>query len=322
MHSGSTGGVLAAGCAVDRAALSRRNWAGSQFMPRPPDPASNGKCCPRASRADAVAKQPADPVRVAAQEFWQLPDDELDRLLALTRQVDRVQLKHLVPECSQNATCAAFGVDFASARTRRVYYLDTTDLALDRHGVVARVRSIGHKADDSVVKLRPTAPDDLPGGLRQSRHFVLEVDGMPGSYVCSGALRTRLGAHDVERAVADERPLRTLFSEPQLALLATHAPAHVGIDDLVTLGPVDVRRCKFLPDGFDRALVVEQWTFPRGARILELSTRCTASEVLRVAASTAAVLRAHGVDLVGPQTTKTRAALDFFSGQSAMAGNR
>jgi hypothetical protein len=35
----------------------------------------------------------------------------------------------------------------------------------------------------------------------------VEVDAMLGSYVGSGALKTRLGVHDVERAMARRRPL-------------------------------------------------------------------------------------------------------------------
>ena len=58
---------------------------------------------------------------------------------------------------------------------------------------------------------------------------------------------------------------------------------------------------------------LEQWTFPDGSRILELSTRCPPHAILPVTARMAAVLRAHGVDLTGPQQTKTHATLDFFS---------
>jgi hypothetical protein len=46
-------------------------------------------------------------------------------------------------------------------------------------------------------------------------------------------------------------------------------------------------------------------------------TRCRPDAALRVAAQMAAVLRAHGVDLTGPQQTKTRATLDFFSARPA-----
>jgi hypothetical protein len=269
---------------------------------------------------DAATRRP-DPVLAAARDFWQLPDDELDRLLALSVEADRVELKLTVPEPAHDATCAALGVDFARVCARRVYYLDTEDRTLHRHGVVVRVRSVEHRPDDSVIKLRPVSPGGIPAALRQSRQFVVEVDGMPGSYVCSGALKARLGVHDVERAMARRRPLRALFSRPQLRLLAAHLPSQAGIDDLAILGPVDARRRKLAPDGLDRTLLVEQWTFPDDSRILELSTRCPPDATLRVAAQLAAVLRAYGVDLTGPQQTKTHATLDFFSTRPASTMN-
>lgn len=265
------------------------------------------------ARLRAVATCRSDPVLAAARDFWQLPDDELDQLLTLSREADRVELKLTVPEPVHDATCAALGADFAGVSPYRVYYLDTEDQVLHRHGVVVRVRSIERRPAESVIKLRPVSPDGIPAALRRSKHFVIEVDGMPGFYVCSGALKAHLGVRDVERAMARRRPMRDLFSKPQLKLLAAHLPRQVGIDDLAILGPVDGRRCKLVPRGLDRTLLAEQWTFPDGSRILELSTRCTPDETLRVAAQMAAVLRGYGIDLTGPQQTKTRAALDFFS---------
>jgi hypothetical protein len=252
-------------------------------------------------------------VLAAARDFWQLPDDELDQLLTLSREADRVELKLTVPKLAHDTICVALGVDFARACGHQVYYLDTEDRMLHRHGVVVRVRSVERRPGDSVIKLRPISPGRIAAALRQSKQFVVEVDAMPGSYVCSGALKARLGVHDVGQAMARQRPLSALFSEPQLRLLAAHLPPQAGIDDLAILGPVAARRCKLAPDGLDRTLLVEQWTFPDNSRILELSTRCPPDATLRVAAQMAAVLRAHGVDLTGPQQTKTRATFDFFS---------
>jgi nucleoside-diphosphate-sugar epimerase len=55
--------------------------------------------------------------------------------------------------------------------------------------VVVRVRRVQGKGDDSVVKLRPVIPHDLPKGLRQLAGFVVEVDAMPGGYMCSASLK-------------------------------------------------------------------------------------------------------------------------------------
>lgn len=257
----------------------------------------------------------ADPALSGAQEFWQLGEDEFERLLALTRQADSVELKFIVPESAHDEFRRALGIDFdqVRAKARKIYFLDTADLALHRHGVVARVRSIDHRPDDSVIKLRPLIPSDLPAALRRSERFAVEVDGMPGEYVCSGAMKAHLGMHDVQRVMTQGRPLRGLFSASQQALLAAHAPARIGIDDLAVFGPVKARRFKIHPDGLERALVIETWRYPDGSQLLEVSTRCPADRVLQVAAQTAATIRAHHIDLTAPQQTKTSITLDFFA---------
>ncbi|WP_241829936.1 CYTH domain-containing protein [Parafrankia colletiae] len=255
--------------------------------------------------------------RRAAQRFWQLTEPELDRLLAVASEVDRVELKLIVPAHAHESTCEALGVDFTRARRLRVCYLDTPDHALHRNGVVARIRSIVGGPDDAVVKLRPVVPADIPRRLRRAQDFVVEVDGMPGYYVCSGALRARLGADDVARVIAQRRAAHRLFTRRQLRLLSSRLPAGVRPEDLVMFGPVDAGRTKIRVAGLDRRLLVERWTYPDGSRILELSTRCLPAEALRVGARTADVLRAHGVELTGPHPTKTRATLDYFAGVAA-----
>lgn len=242
--------------------------------------------------------------------FWRPPVEESGRLRALTRAADRVELKLVV---SEPRAASTLGIDLTRAQRRRVYFLDTPDLALERHGVVVRLRSLDRKPDDAVVKLRPVVPRKVPSRLRRSKRFVVDVDAMPGSYVCSGTLKEHLGKRDVEQAIAAGRPLQTLLSGRQLRLLAEHGPAHVRIEDLVTFGPVDVRRGTFAAKRLDRALTVERWVFPDGSTLLELSTRCRAKDAAAVAARTSAFLRARGVVPTEPQHTKTRATLAYFT---------
>lgn len=250
-----------------------------------------------------------DPATEAeAQRFWQLPSHELDRLLASTRLADRIELKLVVPPEAHKSTCASLDVDFARAAARKVYYLDTVDLELQRHGVVARIRSLEDRPDDSVVKLRPFVAEELPGRLRRSKRFGVEVDAMPGQFVCTGAMGRQLGKNEVRKTVRGRRPLRSLFSAEQLALL----PGGVRVKDLSIFGPVEVRRTKILPLGADFRLAVERWTYPDGSRILELSTRCAARAAVPMAAQLASVLRAYEIDLTGEQQTKTRTTLSYF----------
>jgi hypothetical protein len=242
-----------------------------------------------------------------------LADDDLGELLDLIKGADSVELKLTVPESDQRSTVEALGMDPIDAQIRQVFFFDTPDLALNRAGVVVRARRVQRKGDDSVVKLRPVVPIELPAKLRRSPEFGVEVDAMPGGYVCSGSLKRVLGAGEVKEAVAGRRPLRKLFSKEQRGFFAAHAPEHVELDDLSVLGPIFVLKLKFSPDGFARKLVAEMWLYPDESRILELSTKCAPPEAFQTAAETRAYLAKRGVDLMGEQETKTRRALEFFS---------
>ena len=110
--------------------------------------------------------------------------DELVEFLSLIKESDSVELKLTVPEPHQRGTLASLGVDPLQAQIRQVYFFDTPDLALDKLGVVARARRIQGKGDDSVVKLRPVVPSAIPEELRRSAGFRVEVDALPGGFVC------------------------------------------------------------------------------------------------------------------------------------------
>jgi hypothetical protein len=242
-----------------------------------------------------------------------IADDDLPELLELIGGADSVELKLTVPEPDQRSTVEALGMDPIDAQIRQVFFFDTPDLALNEAGVVVRARRVQRKGEDSVVKLRPVVPSELPAKLRRSPAFGVEVDAMPGGYVCSGSLKRALGADGVKDAVAGRRPLRKLFSKEQRAFFAAHAPEGVELDELSVLGPIFVLKLKFSPAGFARKLVAEMWLYPDESRILELSTKCLPAEAFQTAAETRAFLAERGVDLSGEQQTKTRRALEFFS---------
>lgn len=244
-----------------------------------------------------------------------LSDQQLAEFLALTRGADTVELKLTVPVLDRTRGAAALGVDPLDGQIRQVYFLDTPDLALNKKGVVVRARRVAQRGDDSVVKLRPVVPDDLAPKLRLSPSFGVEVDAMPGGYVCSGSMKRAMGTTEVKEAVAGERPLRKLFSKEQRSLYAAHAPDGLGLDSLSILGPILVLKLKFAPKGYGRKLVAELWLYPDNSMILELSTKCAPSEAFQVAAETRAFLTERGIDLSGEQETKTKKALRYFSRQ-------
>jgi hypothetical protein len=241
-----------------------------------------------------------------------LSDDDLARVLPLIADSDSVELKLTVPEGDHRSAAATLEMDPLHAQIRQVYFFDTPELALSEHGVVVRARRMQKKGDDSVVKLRPVVPSELPARLRRTPEFGIEVDAMPGGFVCSGSMKARPKA-DVREAVAGKRPLGELFSKLQREFYADHAPAGVRLDDLSVLGPIFVLKLRFVPKQYDRRLVAEMWLYPDNSRILELSTKCAPSEAFQVAAETRAFLAGQGVDLGGEQETKTRKALEFFS---------
>jgi hypothetical protein len=244
-----------------------------------------------------------------------ISDEELGRLIELIKDSDSVELKLSVPEAEQRSAITALGMDPLEAQIRQVFFFDTPDLALNAAGVVVRARRVQKKGDDSVVKLRPVVPSNLPAEMRQSPAFGVEVDAMPGGFVCSGSMKGVLGTTHVQEFVAGNRPLRKLFSKEQRAFYAEHAPKDVAFDDLTVLGPIFVLKLKWAPTGFDRKLVAEMWLYPDNSRILELSTKCAPSEAFQVAAEARAFLTGQGVEVGGEQQTKTKKALEFFSQQ-------
>jgi hypothetical protein len=246
-----------------------------------------------------------------------LTDEQLRELVGLIEGADTVELKLTVPDEDRRSTVVALGMDPLDAYLRQVFFFDTPDLALDRAGVATRARRSQGRPDDAVVKLRPVDPGNLPAGQRATDNFGVEVDAMPGGYVCSASFKGELKAGQVKKAVAGELPLHKLFSKQQRAFWAEHAPAGVDLAQLLVLGPVTVLKLKYEPEGYGRKLVAELWFYPDGSRILELSTKCKPAEAFDVAARTRVYLGERGVNLSGDQQTKTRTALEYFSEQVA-----
>jgi hypothetical protein len=251
--------------------------------------------------------------RVTLAFMNRLADEQLPDLLELIEGADSVELKLTVPETDQRSAALALGMDPLDAHLRMVYFLDTPELALFEHGVVVRARRVQGRHDDSVVKLRPVRPKQLPAAVRKSPAFGVEVDAMPGAHVCSASLKGRPGGGLVAAVAAGTAPVRRLFSKEQRSFYRAHAPDGLELEDLALLGPILVLKLKYTPEAFGRRLVAELWLYPDGSRILEISTKCEPGEAFQVAAESRAFLSRHGIPLTGEQETKTRRALAFFA---------
>jgi hypothetical protein len=250
----------------------------------------------------------------------QMSIDEALRLRELVKESDSIELKLTVPEGAYRSGARALGVDPLEGQIRQVYFFDTPDLMLNQAGVVARARRVQGREHDSVVKLRPVVPDELPSEFRKSPNMVIEVDAMPGGYVCSASMKGKLPTKAVHESVTGGKPLRKLFSKEQRAFFSAHAPEGLAIDDLAVLGPIFVLKLKLAPETFSRRLVVEMWLYPDGSRVVELSTKCLPGEGLDVVGEVRSFLQGKGIDLGGEQQTKTKTALEFFSAELLAQG--
>lgn len=235
--------------------------------------------------------------------------DDVGRLLALLPERDLVELKVTVPDTDRRPVLTALGVDPLDAEIRQIGYVDTRDLALHAAGLSLRVRRTQHRAGDVIVRLRAVGPESLSAALREQHGFGVELDITPRGFVCSAILGAEVTDRRARELLSRRFDLLDVLSGPQRALLEENLPGDVVPSDLVVHGPIHVLKRKFLPSGFEHRLVAELGFLPDGARIFELSTRCTPSTAVQVAAETKRFLAAHGVDLDARPETHTRSAL-------------
>jgi hypothetical protein len=242
-----------------------------------------------------------------------LSAEEAAKLLKLATKAKSIELKVSMPLVSQRAAYQALGFDAAEAQPRTAYFFDTPDLALNRAGMAVRARRIQGGTADTVVKIRPVDPARLDKKLRALEEFKIEVDAMPGGFVCSASFKGVCDSQAVLDVEAGATPLRKLFSKEQRAFYDAHAPAGLTMDKLVVLGPTLLLKVRHDPKDFDRRLVLELWLYPDGSRTMEISTKCLPEEAFQVAAEFKAYLAGKGIALGKDQSAKTRTTLEFYS---------
>jgi hypothetical protein len=162
-----------------------------------------------------------------------------------------------------------------------VYFFGTTDLTLFEAGIVLRARLVHDGADDSTVKLRPVDPKTLSQRWKSDPKLELEVDAVGDEYVTSA----KLGA-DQDR------------------------------DRLRPLGPVHVHKWEVERKELDNEVTVEEWVLPDRSDLVELSIKVDPNEAVEANERFVDFLRSRGFDKEGEQQTKTRAALEYFTGRS------
>jgi hypothetical protein len=164
-----------------------------------------------------------------------------------------------------------------------------------------------------VVKIRPVDPAELSGELRADPEFGVEVDAMPGGYVCSASYKGAADNAKIRKVALGDGKTRKLFSKHQRAFFSEHAPEGLELDDLEILGPIPTFRVKFKSDGYKRPMVGELWLYPDGSQVIELSTKTTPPEAFQTGLEWRAFLESKDIDVSGEQQTKTKTALQFFT---------
>jgi len=248
--------------------------------------------------------------------------EEITEIFRLIKGATSVELKLSVPLTGQRATIKAIGLDPVEAQPRQAFFFDTPDLALNRAGVVVRARRIQGGDADTVIKLRPVDPSAIDPDLRRSEAFKIEVDAMPGGYVCSASFKGVCSGQEVLDVTTGAMSLRKLFSKEQRSFYDAHAPAGITMDKLVILGPTFLLKARHQPKAkdFDRAIVIEMWLYPDGSRVMEVSTKCLPKEAFQVAADFKAYLASKGIELGADQSAKTKTSLQFFSARLGEQG--
>ena len=256
----------------------------------------------------------------APTEPPRLSDADLAQVMKLIKGADSVELKVTVPVAQQGATIQGLPIDPVEAQPRQVFFFDTPDLDLNRAGVVVRARRVQGGRGDTVVKLRPVVPEALPADLRRSAAFNVEVDVLPGGYVCSASYKGRATGQEVRDAVRGGIPLRKLYSKEQRAFYREHAPEGIDLDSLVPLGPTFILKTKFIADSDPKSMLGPpdrrgDVALPGRVAHPGALDAVPPGDAFQVSAEARAYLAGRGVMIAGEQQTKTKAALEFYMAQ-------
>jgi hypothetical protein len=244
-------------------------------------------------------------------------DEQFEEVFELVKGADSVELKTTVTDSAVRSTVLDLKMDPLDAEIRQVVFFDTPDLTLSGAGLIVRARRIQGGTGDTVIKLRPIKPGDVSPEFRKSNSMKVEVDLMPSGFVCSASLKGKTSAAAVRALSFGDGEVRGLFSKEQREFYNAYAPKELKLNDLTLLGPLTLLKLEFAPEDLKRKFVAEYWLYPDGSRLLELSTKCSPSEVFQVSAECRNFLRAHRIDVSGEQQPKTSKALKFFSAQLA-----
>ena len=289
---------------------TRKTKAPRSSSPAPVRRTTPAKQPRSATRGAAGPKGPAPQVPAATTKgAGRLSAEDTATVLKLLKGSGSVELKLTIPEEGHRAAARSIGLDAVEAQPRQAYFFDTPDLALNKAGIILRARRFQGGKGDTVVKVRPVDPATIDPALRRSDSFKVELDAMPGGFVCSASFKGSCDGSEVADVASGAMPLRSLFSKEQLAFYDQRAPKTIRMDRLVVLGPILLLRAKHRAKELGRNLVVELWIYPGGSHVLEISTKCEPREAFHVSAEFRSFLADRGSGALAEQETNTLMAL-------------
>ena len=237
-------------------------------------------------------------------------------MFGLIKGADSVELKLTVPEADHRSTVVGARAWTRSMREiRQVFFFDTPDLALEQ----ARASSCAPAGSSARATTRSSScgrssRTSCPRSSGNSPNLGVEVDAMPGGYVCSASLKASL-RHDRR-------------SEDRLGQAAAAQALHQGAAGVLrgarTRGHRARRSGRARPDLRAQAQVQARGLRPARSSPSSGSTRTArGSSSSRPSARRRTRSRSRsragrscassGVDLSGEQQTKTKTALEYFS---------
>jgi hypothetical protein len=226
----------------------------------------------------------------------------------------RAELKVLVDEASIDDVRDRLGLDHDLAQERAVWFYDSAGLALFEAGVILRARSVHGDDDDSTVKIRPLAAEEVDAVWFQQESFKCELDATIGSETSSCSFTTEQEEDQIEEVADGERDLDTLFSSEQEDFLAAFGPSYLDWSELVPLGPIDALVWKIESYDLPAPLTAEHWRLP-DAEMLELSIKVDQADGDAAMQDLLDWLAYRDVPLSAQQDSKTRRALDALRGE-------
>ena len=196
------------------------------------------------------------------------------------------------------------------AERYEVWYFETTDMALFRSGIVARMRIKGRSteltlkfADQDCARIAPAL---LPDPQSKCEYDVRGASA-------AGAVSISRALSDVQLRSLHANPenLQAMLSPAQIHFLRNEALVWPLPAPLVRLGPARVQPYRRTGDEF----VVEAWQFPSGLNLLEISQKAKLSSAPDLNKDLQARLTRHQVAICTDQGSPAGAKLRDLLGR-------